>query len=113
MIGGGAGRANPQGRAENLPNNQIGHHYTALQPLASGVLSKLTAGIEAALQTHSLHGEPPMFEAMLYIVAVVAILGFFGDRHTTTEPATVTPAPAADAASEPTTPADGPGGGPC
>jgi hypothetical protein len=43
-----------------------------------------------------------MFETMLYIAAIVAVLAFFGEpRHTTAEE---TPAPAADAASEPTTP---------
>ena len=43
-----------------------------------------------------------MFETMLYIVAVVAILGFFGDRHTTTEAA---PAPAPTTTAEPIEPA--------
>jgi len=44
------------------------------------------------------------FELFCYAVAIVAILGFFGEpRHTTTED---TPAPAIVTASEPTPPAE-------
>ena len=41
------------------------------------------------------------FELLLYVFAIVSVLAFFGEPRTTTE---ATPAPAADAASEPTTP---------
>lgn len=45
-----------------------------------------------------------MFETMLYIVAIVAVLAFFGEpRHTTTED---TPAPATEPTAEPIEPAD-------
>ena len=43
------------------------------------------------------------FELLLYIVAIVFALGFFGDRHTTTE---ATPAPAPTTTTEPIEPAD-------
>lgn len=102
---GATAKADPRSGSKKRRYNPIGPRYNALQPLASGVLSKLTAGTEAALTTTNPTATRgiPMFETMLYIVAIVAVLAFFGEpRHTTTED---TPAPATEPTAEPIEPA--------